>query len=85
MPLVVAAALLHRWWPRVLAVCCGLAVAAVVGLSRLVLGVHWPSDVLAGWALGVAVAVTVSTVSLLIVWFGGPAWLCRRARRAVPC
>jgi membrane-associated phospholipid phosphatase len=35
-------------------VLAGVALALVVGLSRMWLGVHYPSDVLGGWSLGIA-------------------------------
>jgi undecaprenyl-diphosphatase len=37
---------------RTAAVAAAIALALVVGLTRLVLHVHWPSDVIGGWAFG---------------------------------
>ncbi|MCW2583936.1 MAG: phosphoesterase PA-phosphatase related protein, partial [Klenkia sp.] len=45
----------RRWW-----VLLGVLVVVLVGLSRVWLGVHHPTDVLAGWAVGVGWTLSVA-------------------------
>jgi cation-transporting ATPase E len=54
------------WREKVGSLTAGALIAFLIGVSRVYLGVHWPSDVMAGWALGSAwLAIVFATDSTI--------------------
>src|SRR6478672_1580526 len=58
---------LDAGWARTSAVVVGAVFVVTMGLSRVFLGHHWLTDVVAGWALGLAWAAAVITAHRLFL------------------
>jgi undecaprenyl-diphosphatase len=52
-------------WQRAVAIVAGALFVVTMGLSRVFLGHHWLTDVIAGWAIGLAWALAVITAHRL--------------------
>jgi undecaprenyl-diphosphatase len=62
---VTLALLLGKGWPRrwrALLLTGGLLLAGLIGVSRVYLGFHYPTDVLAGWAVGLGFAFSCAAL-----------------------
>jgi membrane protein DedA with SNARE-associated domain/membrane-associated phospholipid phosphatase len=53
---------------RSLVIAAGIALAALVGLTRVYLRVHWLSDVTTGWALGLSCFSAAAIVALIVAY-----------------
>ena len=63
---IIAGLHLRTQWMRGLLIGGAAVVAALIGGSRVVLGVHWVTDITAGWFLGLACAAGVSLAATYI-------------------
>lgn len=62
-------------WSRIYCFAWALLITLIVGLSRVYLGVHYPSDVLAGWMIG----LTWALLSWAVIQF----WPFKRGKREI--
>jgi undecaprenyl-diphosphatase len=63
---IIAARVLPGFVSRTALVVIATLLAAAIGASRLVLDVHWWSDVLGGWGVGAAIFGAVGVVGLIV-------------------
>ena len=55
-----------RWSAKIYVLTVAVALTFLIGISRIYLGVHWPTDVLAGWCVGSAWAMLCWRIALAL-------------------
>jgi membrane-associated phospholipid phosphatase len=61
-----------RWRIKIFILFTGVLITLLIGLSRVYLGVHWPTDVLAGWTIGSIWALVLWLVAETVPIKGRP-------------
>ena len=61
---------LHKLWQRVVVITTALLLIAGIGASRVYIGVHFPTDVAAGYSVGLFWLLTVIATNEYLNWAG---------------
>ncbi len=60
---VILVPVLKRFWLRLYVLGCAVLLTGLIGISRVYMGVHYPTDVLAGWTAGLVWAIACSLIA----------------------
>ena len=63
---VIVAPVLKNLYLRLYVLVCAIALTALIGVSRVYMGVHYPTDVLAGWTAGLVWAIGCSLIASMV-------------------
>jgi undecaprenyl-diphosphatase len=60
---VIVSPVLKHFWVRLYVIACAILLTMLIGISRVYMGVHYPTDVLAGWTAGIVWAMACSLIA----------------------